>query len=100
MPNSVCHFKGSVHLEVPDWRKRWNEAKVKRIPFPRFLAEQFSEKMESIGYLPFPFHRIRLIRSDANLPLYHLALFSKHERAYDYWDEVLKYSTDQIPFEY
>ena len=36
------------------------------------------------------------VRSDdKNLPLYHLALFSRSPRAYDFWDQVLKYSTDQ-----
>ena len=29
------------------------------------------------------------------LPLYRIALFSRHERAYQYWDQVLKYNTDQ-----
>jgi three-Cys-motif partner protein len=86
-------------LEIRDWRQRWQDAKAKRMDFPHFLGEQFSKQMESIGYLPFPFHQMRLIRSDTNLPLYHLALFSKHERAYDYWDDVLKYGTDQISFE-
>lgn len=37
------------------------------------------------------------IRSDdKNLPLYHLALFSRSGRAYEFWDEVSKYATDQL----
>jgi three-Cys-motif partner protein len=87
-------------LEVKDWRQRWHDAEVDGITFPHFLAELFRGQMEGIGYLPFPFHKMKLIRSDANLPLYHLALFSKHERAYDYWGQVLKYGTDQTSFEY
>ncbi len=40
---------------------------------------------------------MKQVRSDVkNLPLYHLALFSRHELAYEYWDEVLKYSTPQL----
>jgi hypothetical protein len=36
------------------------------------------------------------VRSDEkNLPLYHLALFSRSSRAYDFWNEVLEYSDDQ-----
>jgi hypothetical protein len=37
------------------------------------------------------------IRSnEKNLPLYHLAFFSKHPRGYQFWDQVLKYGTDQL----
>ena len=54
--------------------------------------------METLGYLAVPFHQMKLIRSDVqNLPLYRLALFSRHQLAYQYWDEVLKYSTAQMP---
>jgi hypothetical protein len=35
---------------------------------------------------------------DKNLRLYRLALFSRHERAYKFWDEVLKYGIDQQTF--
>ena len=38
-----------------------------------------------------------MVRSDEkNLPLYYLALFSRHETAYKFWDDVLKYGTDQM----
>ena len=39
---------------------------------------------------------MKLVRSnEKNLPLYYVALFSRHELAYKYWEDVLKYSTDQ-----
>ncbi len=39
---------------------------------------------------------MKLVRSvEKNLPLYYLALFSRHEMAYHFWDDVLKYSADQ-----
>ncbi len=83
-------------LGLADWRDRWQTVQMQAISFPRFLAEQFSSQMQSLGYLPMPFEKMKLIRSDIkNLPLYHLALFSRHPRAYQYWDEVLTYSTDQ-----
>ena len=88
-------------LNLSDWRKRWQEAEARGVEFPRFLAELFSNRMEGIGYLPVPFHKMKQVRSDVkNLPLYHLALFSRHQRALDFWDQVLKYSTDQTSFEY
>jgi three-Cys-motif partner protein len=88
-------------LGLSDWRDSWREAEGKGIGFPGFLAERFSNQMERIGYLPVPFHRMKQIRSDVrNLPLYHLALFSRHQRAFDFWDQVLKYGTDQTSFDY
>jgi three-Cys-motif partner protein len=87
-------------LDLPNWRGRWKESEAKGMAFPRFLAEQFSERMTSIGYLPMPFHSMKQIRSDGNKPLYHLALFSKHQRALDFWNQVRKYSTDQTFLEF
>ena len=31
-----------------------------------------------------------------NLPLYHLAFFSKHPRGYQFWKEACTYGTDQL----
>jgi three-Cys-motif partner protein len=83
-------------LGMTDWRERWM-----RLPqpksFPRFLAEMYAGQMQTLRYLPVGFDKMKQVRSDVkNLPLYHLALFSRHERAYEYWDEVLKYSTPQL----
>ena len=64
--------------------------------FPQFLAEEYAKQMETLRYLPVPFHKMKQVRSDVkNLPLYRLALFSRHPLAYEYWDEVLRYSTSQ-----
>jgi three-Cys-motif partner protein len=104
---NVSHYASGDNLKIdeflglPDWRRRWQEAEGKGIAFPAFLAQLFSKQMEGIGYLPVPFHQMKQIRSDVrNLPLYHLALFSKHQRAFDFWNEVLKYGTDQTSFNY
>jgi three-Cys-motif partner protein len=103
---NVAHYanpenkKIDEFLGLSNWRVPWKRAKAKGIVFPRFLAEQFSERMATIRYLPMPFHLMKQIRSDGKQPLYHLAFFSKHPLALTLWDEVLKYSTDQIPFDY
>jgi three-Cys-motif partner protein len=77
------------------WRDRWNVARG-TTPFPQFLANEFAKSMETLRYLPTPLHRMKRVRSDEkNLPLYYLALFSRKELAHKYWDEVLKYRTDQ-----
>jgi three-Cys-motif partner protein len=84
-----------------EWRERWKAVGVRRKGFRPFLASEFSASMESLGYLPVPMDRMKLVRSDErNLPLYHLALFSRHQTALKFWDEVLKYSTDQTGFDW
>ena len=85
-------------LGLPDWRQRWAEQSLNgRVSFPRFLAETYAKQMETLNYLPVAFHQMKQIRSDVNnLPLYHLALFSRHNLAYKYWDDVLRYSTSQL----
>lgn len=79
-----------------EWRSRWKSLGARRKEFSQFLATEFSTSMESLGYLHQEPHQMKLVRSnDKNLPLYYLTLFSKHELAYKFWEEVLKYSTDQ-----
>jgi len=87
-------------LGLPDWREKWTEQFFRdRVTFPQFLAQIYAERMVSLDYLPVAFHQMKPIRSDVkNLPLYHLALFSRHQLAYTYWDDVLKYGTSQTSF--
>ena len=81
------------------WRERWKAAQVNAVPFPKFLAEEFAASMETLGYLPTPIHKMKRVRSDEkNLPLYYIAMFSKHPLAHSFWDDVLKYGTDQTTF--
>jgi hypothetical protein len=78
------------------WRERWKASGTRRADFRQFLAAEFSMSMESLGYLKQPLHRMKHVRSDdKHLPLYYLALFSRHRTAYRFWDDVLKYGTDQ-----
>ena len=78
------------------WRERWEAVGVRRSDFRSFLASEFCISMASLGYLQKPLDRMKLVRStDKNLPLYYLALFSRNELAFSFWDDVLKYSTDQ-----
>ncbi|MEX2299558.1 MAG: three-Cys-motif partner protein TcmP [Bryobacterales bacterium] len=82
-----------------EWRERWKAVGIRRKDFRPFLAGEFSKSMESLGYLKKPLDRMKQVRSfDKNLPLYYLALFSRNETAFRFWDDVLKYSTDQKTF--
>jgi hypothetical protein len=104
---NLSHYLDSANHKIDDfvglrdWRQRWATDTLSGKPlFPQFLAEIYSRQMETLNYLPLPFYRMKQIRSDEkNLPLYRLALFSRHELAYKYWDDVLKYSTSQMKFE-
>jgi len=78
------------------WRERWVIARERAVGFPQFLAMEFASRMETLRYLPTPLHQMKRVRSDEkNLPLYYLALFSRNNTAHRFWDEVLKYGTDQ-----
>jgi three-Cys-motif partner protein len=80
-----------------EWRARWQNAQSSRnTDFAKFLATEFSLSMELLEYLPVELHQMRQIRRvENNAPLYYLALFSKNQRAFDFWGKVLKYSTRQ-----
>jgi len=86
-------------LDLPDWRERWKIAESRGVRFPRFLAEEYSVRMEELGYLRQSWERMKQVRSvGKNLPLYRLALFSRSKVAYQFWDDVLKYSSYQRNF--
>lgn len=97
------HYANPKNLKVDrmlgdsGWRIRWeHEQESGKTDFSRFLAQEFARSMETLSYLNTPLHRMRKIKTlDKNVPLYFLALFSKKEIAFKYWNEVLKYSTPQ-----
>ncbi|MGA2979143.1 MAG: three-Cys-motif partner protein TcmP [Terriglobales bacterium] len=92
--DKVDRFLGS-----DSWRERWATAQWDAVKFTRFLADEFTKSMAALGYIPPPHYSMKEVRShEKNLALYRLALFSRHERAYKFWDQVLKYSTDQTAF--
>ncbi len=78
-----------------DWRERWKKHAIRQ-EFRPFLASEFGQSMESLRYLHQELQQMKLVRSDEkNLPLYYLALFSRNQTAYEFWRDVLKYSTEQ-----
>jgi len=83
-------------LGLADWRDRWEKEKYSTIKFPEFLAKEYANQMSGLGYINQPIYNMKKVRSDEkNLPLYLLTLFSRHQKAYEFWEEVLKYGTDQ-----
>jgi three-Cys-motif partner protein len=97
-----ANHKIDEFLGLRDWREKWLQASsTGQAQLPRFLAETYAKQMETLQYLPVPFHQMKQVRSDVkNLPLYHLALFSRHTLAYSLWEDVLRYSNSQSSFPY
>lgn len=79
-----------------EWRKEWNNLKKSRNNFGDFVAGQFSKSMEKLGYINPGVENMKLIRSDEkNLPLYRLALYSRHKLGSKFWKETVKYTNPQ-----
>lgn len=82
-------------LGLTDWRERWKIEEEKGINLVTFLANEFTNKMVSIGYRKETINNFISIRSDEkNLPLYYLMFFSKHPRGYDFWEKVRGRNTE------
>lgn len=85
----------------PQWRTRWESEKSAGKSFEYFVAEEFGRSMRGLGYIDPGIKEALLIRSDEkNLPLYRLALYSKHKLGAKFWKETKKYSDPQTGFEF
>jgi three-Cys-motif partner protein len=92
--SKVDRFLGS-----DTWKIEFANSGRPRHEFPRFLAEYFARRMQTLGFEETPTHSMHLARSDdRNVPLYHLALFSRNQLAYKFWDQARTSSTDQRKF--
>jgi three-Cys-motif partner protein len=88
-------------LAVPNWRAEWTVAKQKRESFSSYLMRRFSDQMEARGYIRAAIEETKLVRStEKNLPLYRLALFSRHTRGKGFWEQARNYSDNQLGFKY
>ncbi len=83
-------------LGDPDWRSGWAAAERRGERFGAFIADVFGRKMAALKYIYSGPHDMVEVRSaDKNLPLYHLAFFSRHELGRKFWQEARKYSSEQ-----
>jgi three-Cys-motif partner protein len=93
--------KADLFLGLPDWRERWKRFSQADNSFQRFLAAEFEKQMISLGYRKHSRANTKHIYTmDRNLPLYHLAYFSRHSKGYKFWDECLNYSSAQQSFDF
>ena len=82
-----------------DWRSRWGKEKATGKSFEIFVVEEFGRSMQKLDYIDPGLKEALLIRSDEkNLPLYRLALYSKHKLGAKFWKETKKYSDPQTGF--
>lgn len=91
--------KIAQYLGNENWRIDFDQScKDYSANFVKFLADQYLNKMESMGYVPEKnMHQIR--SNDKNLPLYYLAFYSKHRTGIDFYKRVEKYSNRQLKLE-
>jgi three-Cys-motif partner protein len=79
------------------WRADWKLAEARGQEFGLFIADLFGKQMKDLKYIYTGLSDMIPVRStDKNLPLYHLAFFSRNEKGAAFWKETKKYSTDQI----
>jgi len=74
-----------------EWRIVWKNAELQGEPFSGFVLRFYAEQMKKRRYLDRAAEQAELIRSmEKNLPLYRLALFSRHKLGGRFWNEVSK----------
>jgi three-Cys-motif partner protein len=79
-----------------EWRNRWPAEEQRGEDFGKFLALEFAQSMQQLGYRKTEIADMKLIKLlGKNVPLYYLALFSKHPKAFEFWAQVLKYAGPQ-----
>jgi three-Cys-motif partner protein len=84
-----------------EWRIHWQREKALGKSFEHFVVEEFGRSMQKLKYIDPGLNEAVLIRSDEkNLPLYRLALYSKHKLGAKFWREAKKYSNPQTDFEF
>jgi len=94
--NNVCMDR---YLGTEIWRQNWKQIGPRKKDFGLFIAEEYCLQMKNLGYLFESRSDLHLVRMETgkNLPLYHLAFFSKHKLGLQFWKETRKRTDDQLP---
>lgn len=89
-----------VYLGTDMWRQNWKQMHPKKRDFGAFIAEELCFQMKDLGYLYESFADLELVRMEMgkNLPLYHLAFFSRNALGLRFWRTTRKRTTDQLSF--
>ena len=79
------------------WRDEWRLKGARWENFGLFFADLFGRQMRTLTYFYEGLADMVHVRStEKNLPLYHLAFFSRNELGRKFWKEARKYSDDQL----
>jgi three-Cys-motif partner protein len=90
------NVKIANYLGTNNWRHDFDQSCKDNVAnFVKFLADQYQNKMASMGYISEKnMHQIR--SNEKNLPLYYLSFYSKHPRGIDFYKRIEKYSNPQL----
>lgn len=88
------------YLGLTNWRELFEKEGLKyRKDFVKFLAEQYQEQMNKLGYQKEKhMHQIR--SNEKNLPLYYLSFYSKDKRGVDFFKKVQQRAKPQTSLEF
>jgi len=90
------------YLGTPSWREVWSTRTHHNRSFGSFIADQFGQQMSNLGFIYEGLNDMELVRmnTDHNIPLYHLAFFSKNSIGLRFWRETIKNTNSQfhLPF--
>ncbi len=94
--NKRDHRRIGLCLGDDNWMEEWEETERSGERFPNYFASKYASQMMTLGYLDTSRETMHPVRSDKNnLPLYHLAFFSKHPLGHKFWEEARKYGIGQ-----
>jgi three-Cys-motif partner protein len=100
---NLTHYLDPNNMALDDfvgsktWRSEWQDAESRVESFAVFLVDFLGRQMKQLRYIYNGVHETVLVRStERNLPLYHLAFFSRHQLGAGFWKQAMKYSTDQL----
>jgi len=100
--NTLNYFNGKSkvvekYLGYQDWRSDWESEKSKGLKFGTFLVLKFNERMCSLRYICLEPNEYVLIRNPKrNVPLYHLAFYSKNPLGKKFWNDARKGANAQL----
>jgi three-Cys-motif partner protein len=80
---------------VEEWRDLWTQERMKGKKYGFFIIELLAAEMKKLQYM-FRGDTVHIRSHDKNLPLYHLAFFSRNPLGNKFWDDAKKYSDPQL----
>lgn len=84
----------SKFLGTDEWRNKFDLQNLDRKKFIRYISAKYDSNMMDLGYIE-PEHKFPVRSSEKNLPLYHLAFYSKNPRGNDFYQKVKKSAKSQ-----